>query len=103
MNDASFDPIETFPKVNITDLKAEIIERNQLSVVSRNQLSVRAPTSINEQTIRSFIEMQNSTRIEGAGPSHDVVHQINWHLFQQFLFDHQRLKESNLSVIQPHG
>jgi len=72
MNDSTFNPMNSVPAINIEVNNADIMEMNQMSVLSRNQLSIQAPKNVNEQTIRSLLEIQHSTRIEGAGPHHDV-------------------------------
>jgi ABC-type multidrug transport system fused ATPase/permease subunit len=78
MNVPNFDP-EKPPKspsptspISIKDL----MEKNSLSVLSKNQLSVRNARDINENTIRSLIELNNNTKIRGAERDHDVAQAI---------------------------
>ena len=75
MNAKDFNPISAAPASpsgTSSDVE-KIMEANSLSVISRNQLSVRNLKSVNEQTIRSIIELQNSTKIAGAEHDHDVA------------------------------
>jgi ATP-binding cassette subfamily C (CFTR/MRP) protein 1/ATP-binding cassette subfamily C (CFTR/MRP) protein 2 len=71
MNSPDFDPIEVISPESLVDPKI-MAEFNNMSVFSHNQLSVRKNSKINENTIRSMIEKQNTTSIYGAERSHDV-------------------------------
>lgn len=77
MNNEDFDPVTvtvSAPKsANRQPTTLEMMEMNTFSVLSRNQLSVRNVQSINEGTIRSLIELQNTTKITGAERDHDVA------------------------------
>ena len=74
MNVKDFNPLLVVPEPKSPTKLTEdqIIELNSMSVLSRNQLSVRKNTNVNENTIRSMIEMNNRSRISGVGRDHDV-------------------------------
>jgi ABC-type multidrug transport system fused ATPase/permease subunit len=79
MNVKDFNPLSAKKPEIIVETSptsgAQMIELNSLSVVSRNQLSVRNNKDINEGTIRSIIELANTTKLQGA-ENHDVAELI---------------------------
>ncbi|KAI8893994.1 P-loop containing nucleoside triphosphate hydrolase protein, partial [Globomyces pollinis-pini] len=63
-----------FKNSEIPAIKVEdMIELNNLSVMSRGQLSAKSPRAINENTIRSLLELQHNTSIYGAEKDHDIA------------------------------
>ena len=68
MNYSTFNPMNSFPAINIEVNNADVMEMNQMSVLSRNQLSLQAPKNVYlkfniQQELKELDGIKMSTRL----------------------------------------